>query len=152
MEAGGHALCQGLFGGFVGRPFRELVCSADVGQVCVGEDDQRIPLEHAGDVPAQTGDAQARVHDEVAVRAAQPPQVGPHQRVDVRLGDANDAVVQFFQLVPAVSLRQGHRPAPVVTSWVARRLPMAPVTPAMKIFTVFMPVIPPGRTPAARDI
>ncbi|MCW7946574.1 hypothetical protein AAW14_32500 [Streptomyces hygroscopicus] len=75
MEFGSVEACPGSRiedggGGRVGRAVGELAGPADVFQVGVGEYDARFSLERLRNVLSQSGHAQARVDDDVAVRSA----------------------------------------------------------------------------------
>jgi hypothetical protein len=62
---------------------RDFVRASHVVEVPVGEHHDGIPFEQVGEVPAQGGDPDARVDDEVAVPPAQVPDVSSQQLVDV---------------------------------------------------------------------
>jgi hypothetical protein len=68
----------------------ELVRGAHVVEVGVAEHQDRVVLEQLRPGPPQVGDAEPAVQYEVTVPPAQVPEVGPQQRVHVRLGEQGD--------------------------------------------------------------
>nr|WP_262287392.1 hypothetical protein [Micromonospora sp. MA102] len=62
--------------GGVGGPVAELGCPTDMIQVRVAEQDHRIALEHARNRLPQGDDTEPGVDHDVAIVAAQPPEVG----------------------------------------------------------------------------
>jgi hypothetical protein len=65
----------------------ELVGAAHVVEMSMGEDNDGISFEQLRQVHTQRSDAEAGIHDEVSVAAAQVPDVGLQQFVDVRFVD-----------------------------------------------------------------
>jgi hypothetical protein len=70
----------------------ELGRASRVVEVPMGDDHARVGLRNTRYLGAQAGDAQPGVHHQVAVAAAQPPDVGLQERVDMRLVDLHEAI------------------------------------------------------------
>jgi hypothetical protein len=84
----------------------ELVEAARVVEVPVRGDGDDRPLEQVRQLSAERGQAQAGVHEEIAVASADEVQVGAEERVHVGLDDPHDVVVD--RLVREPSLRDLH--------------------------------------------
>lgn len=84
----------------------ELVQPAHVVVVTVRGHRHHRTFEQVGQLQAERRDPEARVDQEVAIAPADEVQVGPEERVDVRLGDPHDALVD--RLVREPPLRYPH--------------------------------------------
>lgn len=109
VQAGRNTGCEGRRGGGVGGRLAELVGAADVVEVGVGEDGQRVAFEEFGDRLPQGDHAEPGVDHQVTVGAAQPPQVGRQERPHPGLRDPHHPAAQRPLFVPLVSGVHGGR-------------------------------------------
>ena len=82
------------------RPLSELAEAAEVVEVRVRGDRDDRAVEELDQLGAQQADAEAGVHEQVRVPAADQPGVRADVCMHVRLGDAKDAVTDLADLEP----------------------------------------------------
>ena len=92
----------------VGQAGVELVRAAEVVQVRMRDHEHGVALEQPRQRRPQRGDTQPGVDDQVALGAAQVPDVGPQERVHVRLVDDGQPVVDPGDPEPAAGVGHGH--------------------------------------------
>ena len=96
----------------------ELMEAPDVVVVHVrGDRDQRT-LDEVGDLRTQRRDAEPGIDEEVALPPGHVPDVAAQQRMDVRLGEPRDPVVQTLSDEPSIRDRErlAHLPLPRLSS------------------------------------